>query len=65
MQKAAVGVEVKTHHSSTDCNIPLSMGIPAGSVGTFVCKGAHTREEWLDLESVPNALRIVMCLLNS
>ena len=57
--------EIVPRHSSTDCNIPLSMGIPSGSVGTFVCSGAHTRSEWLDLESVPRALKTVMCLVNS
>lgn len=57
--------EIVPRHSSTDCNIPLSMGIPSGSVGTYVCSGAHTRQEWLDLTSVPRALKIVLCLVNS
>ncbi len=57
--------EIVPRHSSTDCNIPLSLGIPSGSVGTFVCSGAHTRQEWLDTTSIPRALHTVMCLLNS
>ena len=65
VQNVYADTEIVPRHSSTDCNIPLSMGIPAGSVGTFVCSGAHTRQEWLDTESIPRALRTVMCLLNS
>lgn len=44
--------EVPRTAGSTDCNIPLSLGIPALSVG--VCKGggSHTREEWVDKDSL-------------
>jgi len=38
------------HSGSTDCNIPLSMGIPAICFGCYIGSGAHTREEWI-LES--------------
>ena len=47
-----VGDTVNYHSSSTDCNIPLSMGIPAISVGVYNGGGAHTREEWIDKESL-------------
>ncbi len=33
--------------SSTDCNIPLSLGVPAICIGTCLGRGAHTREEYL------------------
>ncbi len=32
---------------STDCNVPLSMGIPAVCFGACEGKGAHTREEFV------------------
>lgn len=37
---------------STDCNIPLSMGIPALCVGVYTGFGAHTREEYVELDSL-------------
>ncbi len=43
---------------STDCNIPLSLGVPAICIGTYNGGGAHTREEWVDKESMRNGLLI-------
>ena len=37
---------------STDCNIPLSLGIPAISVGVYKGGGTHTREEWVEKASM-------------
>lgn len=37
---------------STDCNIPLSMGIPSACFGVYVGEGEHTREEWVDIASI-------------
>jgi len=45
---------------STDCNIPLSMGIPAVSFGLCSGRGAHTREEQLDVPSLKAGLRIAL-----
>ncbi|MDO5550729.1 MAG: M20/M25/M40 family metallo-hydrolase [Lachnospiraceae bacterium] len=42
----------KTKASSTDANIPLSMGIPACTVGCVKGGGAHTREEWIWIDSM-------------
>lgn len=49
--------------SSTDSNIPLSLGIPANTVGTVLGGLAHTREEWIDLESLPAGLKIGLSLI--
>ena len=38
---------------STDCNIPLSVGIPAICMGIVCYSGAHTRQEILQLSSLP------------
>ena len=48
---------------STDCNIPLSLGIPAISFGLCSGGGAHTREEWLYLSSLKNGLHLAARLL--
>lgn len=37
---------------STDCNIPLSLGIPAVTIGCCLGKGAHTREEYVLIDSL-------------
>lgn len=46
------GLEIKEHSSSTDCNIPLSLGIPAVAVGVYKGGGTHTREEWIEKSSL-------------
>lgn len=48
-----MGKEITRGSGSTDCNIPLSLGIPALCVGVFVGKGAHTREECIEKASLP------------
>lgn len=57
------GGEVRYDSGSTDCNIPLSQGIPAVAFGCYQTTGAHTREESLDLSSLPQGLEIGMALL--
>ena len=46
------GVTPTRVSSSTDCNIPLSLGIPAICLGTCEGGGAHTREEYLEKSSL-------------
>lgn len=41
-----------TRAGSTDANIPLSMGIPACTAGCVKGGGAHTREEWIAIDSM-------------
>lgn len=49
---------------STDANIPLSLGIPAATFGLYRGGGAHTREEWLRIDSlVPGLKAALMCIL--
>lgn len=40
-----------TGSASTDCNIPLSMGIPSVEVSCGRGGGAHTREEFIEIDS--------------
>lgn len=49
--------------ASTDANIPLSMGIPAVTLGTIVGGKAHTREEWVDLDSQRTGMKLVLQLI--
>lgn len=46
--------------SSTDCNIPLSMGIPAMCIGVYTGAGMHTREEWVDKASMIPGMEIAI-----
>ena len=48
-----MGKEITSGSSSTDCNIPLSLGVPALCVGVFLGKGTHTREESIEKASFP------------
>ena len=49
--------------ASTDSNIPLSKGIIANTIGTVRGGLAHTREEWVDLDSLPVGMKIVLHLM--
>lgn len=49
-----------TASSSTDCNIPLSLGIPSVCFGSYYGDGAHTREEYVEIDSLPLGYRVVM-----
>ena len=42
--------------ASTDCNIPLSLGIPAVCMGLIDGGGAHTKEEWMRPSSMEKGL---------
>ena len=48
---------------STDSNVPLSLGIPANTIGTVLGALAHTREEWVDLSSLPMGLKIALSVV--
>lgn len=52
----AAGTAPERTTASTDCNIPLSLGIPAVCIGTHIGDGAHTREEWIYADSIKPGL---------
>lgn len=58
--KIATGEDVGFSSGSTDCNVPLSMGIPAVSYGTYLGGGIHTREEYIEVESLAPGLKVAM-----
>ncbi len=43
---------------STDCNIPLSMGIPSVCTSCLMGAGAHTREEEVEIDSLHPGLKV-------
>ena len=56
---------VRVHSGSTDCNIPLSMGIPSLCLGCYNGDGAHTREEWVAIDSLHPGLKVAFDLMLS
>lgn len=56
------GREPMYSSSSTDCNIPLSLGIAAICVSTYNGGGAHTREEWMYKDSLKTGMEYAIKL---
>ena len=54
------GREIQYIPASTDCNIPLSLGIPSVCISVYDGGGAHTREEWIDKNSLKTGLMIAL-----
>jgi len=54
---------IQTGAASTDSNIPLSMGIPANTIGTVIGARAHTRQEWVELGSLPTGIGMALSLM--
>jgi len=69
MERAQTAAQRRYGHTisfgsgSTDCNIPLSMGIPAICVGCCRFSGAHTREEYVEIDSLRGGLNFLFDLL--
>ncbi len=57
--EAHTGAKPGQHSGSTDCNWPLSLGVPAVCLGSYLGAGPHTREESLELSSLPLGTSIV------
>ena len=58
------GVDRVIHQeSSTDANIPFSLGIPAHTVGAVEGDLLHTREEWIEKESLRRGLAVILALM--
>lgn len=51
--------------ASTDCNLPLSMGIPAVCIGLVAGGGAHTTEEYVSVASFARGAEVLSRLLSS
>lgn len=60
VQKEVTGEDSTYGSGSTDCNIPLSLGVPAVCFGVYVGGGAHTRGEWINKASMLQGLEIAL-----
>ncbi len=58
--KACYDGKVDVRPSSTDANIPLSVGIPANTLGTVTGALEHTREEWIEIESMRAGMMVAL-----
>ncbi len=66
ISQEVLGAPVKENAASTDCNIPHSLGISAVAMGICKWHGIHTREEWIEKDSLIPGLEIalrVICAL--
>ena len=62
--RETTGFDVIRESSSTDCNIPLSLGVPALCIGVYVGAGWHTRNEWIEKASLPLGVEVaVKCMM--
>lgn len=57
------GLKYSTGAASTDCNSPLSVGVPAVCMGLCEGSGAHTRQEYLVASSLPTGLKIAAAFI--
>ena len=57
------GREARFVASSTDCNIPLSRGIPSLCLACYNGGGAHSREEYVLIDSLLPGRKLVMDIL--
>jgi hypothetical protein len=61
---AHLGIRSHPDMSSTDANIPLSLGIPALAIGAGgTGGGAHTTDEWFRPEGRDLALKRILLIL--
>lgn len=58
------GIKCKVSPSSTDCNTALANGIPAICVGLCQGTGAHTREEYLEINSLPIGAKLAAAFIS-
>ena len=61
--RSITGEEPDLCDASTDSNIPLSLGIPANTIGAVRGGLAHTREEWIAKDSLTPGLALVLALM--
>lgn len=57
------GRELTFASGSTDCNIPLSRGVAALCLGVYRGSGAHTREEYVEIDSLVPGMNFLFDLV--
>ena len=58
-----IGKPLHIHSASTDCNAPMSIGIPSVAIGCYTGDLCHTREEWIELDSLVTGLEVAIDLM--
>lgn len=58
--REAAGIEPVHQQSSTDANVPLSLGTPAHTMGAVAGALLHTRDEWIHKPSLVPGLALVL-----
>jgi tripeptide aminopeptidase len=61
--RAACGLPLRFHASSTDANVPIGRGVPAVTFGVYRGDGAHTKREYIELDSLGVGLRNLILTL--
>lgn len=61
--EAVTGARPQENAGSTDCNIPLSLGIPSVCVGSYRGAGAHTREEYVERGSLREGYQVAFKMI--
>lgn len=62
--EAITGEPADQAPASTDANVPLSLGVPALCVGAVRGALLHTREEWIEKESLADGLALILTLMS-
>ncbi len=60
---AVIGQTPRRRSASTDANIPFSLGIPATAFSLYQGAGAHTREEYVEIDTLCPGLQTALTLL--
>jgi len=61
--ESAFGFVPTTGAASTDCNIPMAVGIPSVCVGCTQGKGMHTREEYIEIKSIEPGIATALLMV--
>ena len=57
------GEKASLEYGSTDCNIPASMGIPSLCLGCIKTGGTHTREEYVEADSLEGGVALAKAVI--
>lgn len=63
--RTITGEEPDLSPASTDANVPLSLGIRANTLGTVRGGLLHTRDEWVDTDSLTDGLAVALAAMLS
>ena len=61
--QAHYGLTPRPVAASTDCNIPLSKGVPSVCLSCLMGGGAHTREEFVEISSLEPGVRVAFSMI--